>query len=581
MVVNTETIQAQTPDKPDVSNIIDPNNFSSYTSLLKVTAIAKRCLRMWITRTKADKSDVTNVSAQEMKDAETLWIKSAQLECYRTELDVLQNRGTTGRFQKPTKSSKRSTTLINQLRLFLDESGLIRLDGRLNNASLDSDTKFPYLIPKHHAVTELLIRRAHVQTKHSGMRSTVTQLRQRYWIPTIRQVVNTKLRHCTICKLASGKPYSKPETPPLQASRVREAPPFTVTGCDFTGALYVVQKEGGAEMKVYIALFTCAITRAVHLEIVPDMTTQAFLNAFRRFSARRSTPTQMISDNALTFTSAADYIKSLLNDPAIREYMREHQINWSFNPKRAPWWGGFFERLIGLTKIAIQKTLRRSRITMDQLVTLVTEIECALNNRPLTYIDSMDVTEALTPAHLLHGRQLTMLPHETCDMNDPDYHVVDQSALVTRSKKLASIFERFWQSWSSEYITALRERHIQSKVGSDKNIAKVGDVVLVHSDDVKRVNWKLAKIESLIFGNDGIARAARIKTQNGITNRPLARLYPLEITANTENMPCVTQETLNHNDADHMPRRSVRTASKLATEKIKHWAKSLNDDSDE
>jgi hypothetical protein len=566
------------PKKSSISNVINAKHFSSYTKLLKVTALVKKCARIWMTKDKVDSKDLCHVEAQEVIDAEKLWIKATQQECYSNEIESLKGKATTSR-----------PTLINQLRLYLDELGLIRLDGRLNNAQIDMDTKFPYLIPKQHTITDLLIRRAHADTLHSGMRSTVTKLRQRYWIPRIREAVNTQLRKCVVCKIASGKPYRKPETPPLQASRIREAPPFTVTGCDFTGALYVIPKGGGTESKVYIALFTCAITRAVHLEVVPDMSTPTFLNAFRRFTARRSIPAKMISDNALTFISTAEYTKSLLNDPEIREYMSNHQVDWSFNPKRAPWWGGFFERLIGLTKMALYKTLRRARITLDQLVTLVTEIG-VLNNRPLTYVGETDIAEPLTPAHLLHGRQLTGLPHEVTDwdeLSDPNFNDLDQPALAKRTKKMSAIFQQFWQVWSSEYITSLRERHIQAKRGITENTVKIGDIVLVHSDDTKRVNWKLAKIESLIYGNDGIVRAANIKTKNGTTNRPITRLYPLEVTAveTCEPQSQIAQTKMKHNEAnlikgDHnnyANRRSVRNASKIARDKIRQWANVLND----
>jgi hypothetical protein len=247
--------------------------------LLRVTALVQKCARLWITKGKTTRGTLANIEAADITAAEKAWIKAVQGEAYRHEIDILQG--------KPAKGSRpgQSKTLIRQLRLYLDENELIRLNGRLHNGPIDIDTKFPYLLPNKHPLTDLLIRNTHAETFHYGMKATVACLRQRYWIPQIRAAVNSQIRHCVTCRKMTGKPYQMPEAPPLQ-----EAPPFTVTGCDFTGALYVIPKGGGPETKVYIALFTCAVTRAIHLEIVPDMTTQAFLNAFRRFSARRSLP---------------------------------------------------------------------------------------------------------------------------------------------------------------------------------------------------------------------------------------------------------------------------------------------------
>lgn len=154
--------------------------------------------------------------------------------------------------------------------------------------------------------------------------------------------------------------------------------PFYVTGVDFTGALYIRDKED--EHKVYICLFTCATTRAVHLEVVPDLTVESFMLAFRKFTSRRSLPKTMLSDNASTYLAAVEEIKQLLQSPSLREALAHHGITWLFIPKRAPWYGRFWERLVGLTKQALRKVLGRAFITLPVLQTIVVEIEAVLND---------------------------------------------------------------------------------------------------------------------------------------------------------------------------------------------------------
>ena len=203
---------------------------------------------------------------------------------------------------------------------------------------------------------------------------------------------------------------------------------------------------------------------------------------------------------------------------------------WKFIPKCAPWFGGFWERLVGLTKSALKKTLGRAHITLDGLQTIIVEIEAHLNDRPLTYTSpDVDDPEPISPSHLLHGKRIVTLPHSITqddENHDPDFG--DDSALRRRAKRQALVIKHFWNRWKSEYLTALRETH--QMTGNNYQRVKTGDVVLVH-DDSKRVNWKLAVIESVNKGKDNMIRSANIRTATGRINRPISRLYPLEMSA--------------------------------------------------
>lgn len=215
----------------------------------------------------------------------------------------------------------------------------------------------------------------------------VTYFRQQYWIPSIRRCVHSILRKCATCKKFSGKPYTAPDSPPLSNVRVQDGEPFRITRMDFTGALYV-RDNSGNESKTYICLFTCACSRAVHLEVVPDLWADSFLQAFRRFCSRKSTPDIMISDNATTFMAASLQIKRLFASPEVHESLGNKSTEWRFIPKRAPWYDGLWERLIGMTKEALKKVLGRAYVSYQTLQTLATEIEAVLNDRPLTYVTS-------------------------------------------------------------------------------------------------------------------------------------------------------------------------------------------------
>ena len=179
------------------------------------------------------------LSVSELQSAKKLWISSSQRSCFKDEFLYLSE-----------KHQNHCPTLVKQLRLFLDKSSLIRCGGRIHNAPVTGMAKFPYLLPPRHTLTDMVIQQTHKKLHHAGVSATVTALRQFFWIPTIRQRVKTRLRQCVICNRFMGKPYQAPDPPPLPKMRVEASQPFSTTGVDFTGALYVRDSIG--ERKVYI-----------------------------------------------------------------------------------------------------------------------------------------------------------------------------------------------------------------------------------------------------------------------------------------------------------------------------------------
>ena len=159
---------------------------------------------------------------------------------------------------------------------------------------------------------------------------TLNSVQRSYWIVRGRETVKRVIRKCVTCHKGEGQPYSAPVLPDLPEERVSEGPPFFNTGIDFAGPLYVKDSKAvGSQSKVYICLFTCTSTRAVHLELTADLTSTAFLLAFRRFTSRRGLPAVVITDNAKTFKSASSDVKKIVRSQEVQQYMVNHQAQWS------------------------------------------------------------------------------------------------------------------------------------------------------------------------------------------------------------------------------------------------------------
>ncbi|XP_052690730.1 uncharacterized protein LOC128168601 [Crassostrea angulata] len=426
----TETVSAEYKNP----FCMDDKRFSSFMKLIRVSAWILR----FIKRLKRVKSFSGPLTETELSMTKTLWIKSIQTQSYS---DV-----------KLALTEKKRHNLINQLGLPLDQDGIIRCVGRLGAAHLTEGARTPILLPKKSHVTDLLIDSYHRKSMPLGVSQTLSMVRQTYWIPQGRSEVKRVLRKCTICKRHEGGPYRMPIMPPLPRKRVNESSPFTYTGVDYFGPIYV--KTDGVTKKVWVCLFTCLVVRAIHLELMQDMSTEEFLHGLRRFIARWGKPKQLISDNASQFKLASNILEetwaSTVRDPDVQSYIANEDIKWQFIVELAPWMGGFYERLIGIVKRCLRKTIGKLCLTNEQLRTLVAETEAVVNSRPLVYVgDAINSNIILTPAHFLTLNPKTGIPDSNEeDTEDPEYlpNISSAEKLLQTWKKGQKHLDAFWKA---------------------------------------------------------------------------------------------------------------------------------------
>ena len=354
------------------------------------------------------------------------------------------------------------------------------------------------------------------------------ELRSRFWIPQGRALVRSFIHQCVICRRYAAANYKAPPAP-LPDFRVQQGYPFASVGVDYAGPLMIryhavrtqtslAHTSHGKQNtftlcngKAWVCLFTCCVTRAVHLDVVTDLSSQSFLRCLKRFIARRGLPSRIVSDNGTTFKGASKSIRNIMDHPEVHHFMSGVNVKWDFNIEMAPWWGGFFERIVQLLKRCLRKLV-------------------GLNLRPLTYISATDLDEPITPSHLLTGRRLLDLPDYLCQKKgDEDYNCT--YSISQRMNHLNNILDHFWNRWRREYLTELRENH-RRRNPDVSNIAK-GDVVIIH-DDTHRGLWRLGVVEKTLKGKDGIIRGAVVRIKEGskvssFLRRPIQRLYPLEV----------------------------------------------------
>ena len=383
--------------------------------------------------------------------------------------------------------------------------------------------KFPILLPKESYLTTLIIANRHLTLNHAGTKTTFVQIRSEFWIPAGRRLVKDFISRCVVCRRIAAKPYKPPPPPPLPELRLSQLPPFTNTGTDFAGPIYCREMRGNAIYKSYINIFTCASTRAVHLELVYNLTTKCFLNALDRFTSRRGIPHVIVSDNAKTFKRAALELNSFITNSSYQAHLSDQRIRWFFYLEKSLWWGGFIERLVGAVKSILRKVLYRAYLTFEEMTTLLGRVESIINSRPITYTYVEDSVEPLTPSHLLIGKRSTELPPRSATgiiyKNDGRNEYVD---------KLRSKFE---DGFMKVYLSELQEHHLTMKKHDPENsIPKVGKVVIM-KEGKPGTKWQLVRITKVYPGRgDQKIRSVEVKKPNGqLVRRPPQLLIPLEL----------------------------------------------------
>ena len=229
--------------------------------------------------------------------------------------------------------------------------------------------------------------------------------------------------------------------------------PYQTIGVDFPGPIkYRLTPK--TEGKAYLVLNACSLTRGVYLDLLPSLETDKFLTSLKGFIARRGRPQVIYSDNGSTFKAAADWISKVRKEGKFHHYLAKYDIAWRFNLSRAPWWGGQFERLIGVFKSAFRKAVGNETLTWSELSDIVLDVEIAINGRPLSYLEDDVEMPVLTPSSMLH-LQPTQLPGLSP-------HHLQETDLRKRAKYLLRCKEAMWSRWSKEYVRSLRERHRRS-----------------------------------------------------------------------------------------------------------------------
>lgn len=482
--------------------------FSSITKLLKFTAYSLRWLNH--NRTMQDTTSNGMLTPPEIGEALRWWIRIVQGECFPDEARKLRK-----------DKAINSTSSIVSLSPFLDGQQIIRVGGRLHNANLSEDSKQPMLLPSQHRLTWLIVHDTHLRLMHAGCQTTLQGIRQQFWIIHGRRTVSTIINKCVRC-FRYKKQAQQQMMGNIPKNRVRAAHPFQFTGVDFAGYFEVKQSDrrNAPYVKCYVCLFVCMVTKAIHLELAKDLSTQAFLDCYRCFVARRGIPSRIYSDRGTNFIGAANEMPNMLYDAqqqqtqlVINECLAS-RTEWNFIPAHSPHMGGLWESGVKAMKYHLARVLHQTKLTEHKFRVVITQIEACLNSRPICKLtEDPEDLEVLTPGHFLIGRALTTLP-------DPDVTSVPVNRLkmYQHAQRLS---QDFWKQWHLDYLQSLQQR---SKWTRKQNNVAVGHIVLLKEDNIPQARWLLGRVTNVTYGADQLVRVVEVRCKSAILSRSIHKL---------------------------------------------------------
>ena len=324
-----------------------------------------------------------------------------------------------------------------------------------------------------------------------------------FWGPIpVRKPVKRIVRSCVLCKIKRKRRETQ-VMGNLPIERLKPSPPFTSTGVDYFGPFTIkgeVQKR--TRGKCFGIIFTCLVSRAVHIDLSPNYSTDGFLQVLRRFSSIRGWPSKIFSDQGSQLVAASKELQALVKDldkETIRRFGAQNNCEWSFCPADAPWQNGATEALIKTAKRNLCTAVGAQILSYSELQTVFAEITQLMNQRPIgVHPNDPEDGTYLSPNDLLLGRATSQIPQGP---------FLERTSYRHRFDFLQSIVKCFWRRWSRDVFPQLvvrRKWHVA------KRNVQVGDVVLVQDNNAVRGQWQMGIVKETYPGNDGRVRNVKV-----------------------------------------------------------------------
>ena len=424
-------------------------------------------------------------------------VRAAQLTCYQPIINSLcQGK------ELPKCNS------LAQFSPLIDAGGILRVGGRLARAQVPFDQKHPILIPAH-PLAHSLVCHLHREAKHQGGHITSAVVRQAgYYIVKGSSIIRHIISQCYFCRKLRRKLASQMMAD-LPSDRLEDTPPFQSTGLDCFGPFYInkgkATRNSPATIKIWVVIFVCLPSRAIHLEPIDGLDTASFINALSRFSSIRGTARFIRSDRGTNFVGACNELAGI-NLGKVSSTLGEKNITWVMNSPHSSHHGGIWERRIGSVRRVLEGALLqlgKRGLTRDDFITLLSEAAAVVNNTPLWAVSS----DTSDPLPLSPAMLLTLREHPNAAVKDSFSESDLDSYGPRRYRRVQYLADQFWIRWRREHLHQLTLRRKWQK---PTRCFSKGDVVLVRDPLASRNNWETGVVSKVIPSDDSLVRSVEL-----------------------------------------------------------------------
>ncbi|KAJ8730047.1 hypothetical protein PYW07_017085 [Mythimna separata] len=488
--------------------------WTKFSNLLKMLRVISYCRRWLKFKETKDVGNPKYITTQEINETLNNCIKQTQGLEFNQEIKQLKLHGSVLK-----KSQLRNLCPI------IDDNGILRVGGRIQQSQVEYDTQHPIILPAKSHLSRLIIVDAHLKTMHGGPQVMLNYLRSKYWILRAKDQAKKYYRECVTC-IRYSRNNSVQLMGQLPEVRVKPSKPFRSAGVDYAGPINIRLSPGRGvkSYKGYICLFICMVTRAIHLEAVTGLTSKGFISAFRRFTARRGHCQDVFSDNGTNFVGADKELRDMFDKAKssipseIAELLSLERTTWHFIPPHAPNFGGLWEAGVRSAKTHLKKVIGDSTLTYEELTTVLTQVEACLNSRPISVLsDDPNDPLPLTSGHFLVGEPLL-------NLTDENHTLCKQISNLERWKLVQKMVTDFWNRWYKEYLVNLNKTY---KWNTKQPEPEIDDVVIIKDDNIPPSKWILGKVIKKHVGPDKLTRVVSIRTKNNVFKRPVNKICVL------------------------------------------------------
>ena len=517
------TIVDGEPEVESEESLIGPlvpfDKFDKYSQLLAVTSIVMRACALF--KGLSDEKMIKRWGSTDYLHCSRVHLLQVMQQlCFPNELEYLKD-----------SRNKRVPDLVNNLNLYIDKNHLLRSDGRIGKTRyFEDDIINPILLAKEHPLSSKIVEDCHRRCKHLGIQATLNLLRlSGFWIPRPYQSIKKILASCSICKKFNSLAFNYPRVTNLPKHRVDLIRPYKHTGLDYTGHVFI--RNSGKDVKMYLLIFTCLSIRAIHIELVPDMTANQFVLALVRFVNLYGIPTHIYSDNDRSIIAGVNLVSQVFASSEFKEKFDKFNIKHIRIPLYSPWVGATWERMIKTLKCCLAKTLLRVVPSYFRLLTILSDIQLAINSRPLTYRCAQDASlEIISPNVFIRPYANSNLIFRDVEQSLCGKPSPSRVEILDSIQIRDELFNDFRKVWYDTYLLGMRQLYKDLHEVKFENKIRIDEVVLIKDTKKKRQHWLLGRVVELLPGSDGKVRAVRLWRGDRVyAVHSLKHLYPVEL----------------------------------------------------